>query len=128
MRHLSAVSSDVGYTLTLANGRTFSRVLTRPLRHHDEQVTSVANITGASTNVYDYAYDRLYRPTVRNADRFAYNRRGEVASATVAGEPSTYAYDGIGNFTSVTGGAITNVYAANELNQYEVIPTATSDP
>ena len=62
-----------------------------------------------------------HRPTARNADRFAYSRRGEVASATVAGEASAYAYDGSGNFTSVTGGAITNTYTANELNQYEEI-------
>ena len=82
----------------------------------------------ATTNSIAHTYDRLHRLTVRNADRFAYNRRGEVASATVAGESSAYAYDGIGNFTTVTGGAITNVYSANELNQYEVIPTATSDP
>ena len=76
-----------------------------------------------------------YRPTVRNADRVTYNRRGEVASATVAGELSAYAYDGIGNFTSVTGGALTNTYAANELNQYEEVasggttlgPTCTSN-
>ena len=129
------LKTDIGYTLTLANGRTFSRILTRPLRHHDEQISSVANITGASTNVYDYTYDRLYRPTARNADRFAYNRRGEVVSATVAGEASAYAYDGIGNFTAVIGGAVTNTYAANELNQYEEVasgdtilePTYTSN-
>ena len=73
---------------------------------------------------------RLHRPTARNADRFAYNRRGEVASATVAGESSVYAYDGIGNFTSVTGGAVTNSYAANELNQYEEVESngATLEP
>ena len=76
-----------------------------------------------------------YRLTVRNADRFAYNRRGEVASATVVGESSVYAYDGIGNFTSVTDGVVTNVYTANELNQYEEVvsggttvePTYTSN-
>ena len=38
---------------------------------------------------------RRYRPTVRNADRFTYNRRGEVASATVADESSAYAYDAL---------------------------------
>ena len=71
-----------------------------------------------------------HRPTVRNADRFAYNRRGEVAAATVAGESSAYAYDGIGNFTTVTGGAVTNSYVANELNQYEAIASggATVEP
>ena len=71
-----------------------------------------------------------HRSLARNADRFAYNRRGEVASATVAGEPSAYAYDGIGNFTAVIGGAVTNTYAANELNQYEEVESngATVEP
>ena len=36
-----------------------------------------------------------HRPLARNDDRFAYNRRGEVALATVAGESSAYAYDGM---------------------------------
>ena len=58
-----------------------------------------------------------------------------IQIATVAGEPSAYAYDGIGNFTTLTGGAVTNTYAANELNQYEEVasgdtilePTSTSN-
>ena len=115
------LNSDVGFALTLANGRTFLRTLTRPVKFHDDQVTSVTNISGASTNVYGYTYDKLYRPLTRNADNFSYNRRGEVAAATVAGESSAYAYDGIGNFTFVVGGAVTNVYAANELNQYDEV-------
>ena len=74
---------------------------------------------------------RIHRlGVVRRDARFAYNRRGEVASATVAGEASAYAYDGIGNFTTVTGGAVTNIYTANELNQYEEVSTgaATLEP
>ena len=133
------LSADVGYDLTLPNGVRFERLLTRQPRFHEE-VLSVVNRTPLSTNSIAYTYDKLHRPTVRNADRFAYNRRGEVASATVAGEASAYAYDGIGNFTSVTDGVVTNVYTANELNQYEEVasngalssrptpPTANSRP
>ena len=117
------LSADVGCDLTLANGVRFERILTRQPRFHEE-VLSVVNRAPLSTNSLAYTYDKLHRPTVRNADRFAYNRRGEVSSATVAGELSAYAYDGIGNFTTVTGGTVTNVYAANELNQYEMV---TSD-
>ena len=38
--------------------------------------------------------------------------------------------DGIGNFTTMTGGAVTNTYAANELNQYEEVanPSGTVEP
>ena len=129
-----SVDMDVGYTLTLDNGQRFVRTLTRPYYLNDE-ITAVVNASSSATNRYDYTYDALHRPTVRNADRFAYNHRGEVASATVAGEASTYAYDGIGNFTTVSGGAVTNSYVANELNQYEEIasndttlePTYTSN-
>ena len=88
------LSADVGYDLTLPNGVRIERLLTRQPCFHEE-VLSVVNRASLSTNSIAYTYDRLRRPTVRNADRFAYNRRGEVASATVAGESSVYAYDGI---------------------------------
>ena len=103
--------SQVGMNRTRTTYRCF-RVARRGFRgcHFD-----------ATTNSIAHTYDKLHRPTVRNADRFAYNRRGEVSSATVAGEASAYAYDGIGNFTTLTGGAVTNVYSANELNQYEEV-------
>ena len=67
---------------------------------------------------------------MRSGDVFAYNRRGEVASAVIAGQTESHVYDFIGN--SVTSAvssadspsaAVTNVYAANSLNQYESILT-----
>ena len=58
------------------------------------------------------------------------NRRGEVASATVAGQSAAYAYDFIGNFTSATEGGAMTTYGANGLNQYETViePDATLEP
>ena len=58
------------------------------------------------------------------------NRRGEVASATVAGQSTVYDYDFIGNFTSATVDGATTTYDANELNQYETVaePDATLEP
>ena len=46
-------------------------------------------------------------PSLRHGSVFAYNRRGEVASATVAGQSAAYDYDFIGN-----------EQPANCLNQY----------
>ena len=101
-----AIGGDMGHTLTLTNGVSFSRSLTRHAYLRDE-ILSVVNVCGGDTNRYDYTYDVLHRPITRNADTFAYNRRGEVASATVAGQSAAYAYDFIGN-----------EQPANCLNQY----------
>ena len=52
------------------------------------------------------AYDAMDRPVSRNADAFGYNARGEVVSATVGTNSTSYAYDGIGNrLTSVARSA-----------------------
>ena len=122
-------AADIGYRLTLTNGVSFERTLTRSPYLHGE-ILSVRNAAGPSTNSYAYAYDAVKRPITRNADMFAYNRRGEVASATVAGELSAYAYDFIGNATSVTMDGATTTYGANALNQYETVtePDATFVP
>ena len=67
---------------------------------------------------------------MRSGDVFAYNRRGEVSQANIAGQTESHVYDLIGN--SVTSAvssadssfvAATNVYAANNLNQYETVRT-----
>ena len=101
-----ALGGDVGQVLTLSNGVAFTRSLTRHAYLRDE-VLSVVNACGTDTNRYDYTYDVLHRPTSRNADTFAYNRRGEVTNEVVAGIVRTYAYDFIGNERP-----------ANCLNQY----------
>ena len=101
-----ALGGDMGRTLVLSNGVSFVRSLTR----HDylrDEVLSVVDVCGTDTRRYDYTYDALRRPITRNADTFAYNRRGEVANEVVAGVVRTHAYDFIGN-----------EQPANCLNQY----------
>jgi len=101
---------DAGYTLTLANGTTFTRSIARDgfRRSLATAITNASN--GVAFENFDYAYDALSRPTSRNADAFGYNDRGEVTAAVVSGIRSVYNYDEIGNST---------YYTPNGLNQYE---------
>ena len=99
-------SADVGCRLTLTNGVSFVRSLTRSPHLHGE-ILAVRNVVGQETNSYAYTYDAAKRPISRNADTFAYNRRGEVTNEVVAGVVRTHAYDFIGN-----------EQPANCLNQY----------
>ena len=82
-----------------------------------------------SIPIYD-DHDAMSSSVSRNADSFAYNARGEVATATaVGGLPSpvaaTYAYDLIGNVTLAAHGSLTNAYSANSLNQHMSILRAS---
>lgn len=85
---------------------------------------AVTNICGDAVSSMSYAYDIVSRPVSRGGDTFAYNRRGEVAADTVAGNVATYAYDGIGNSTTSTWNGAATTYAANNLNQYESVDSA----
>lgn len=96
---------DIGYTLSVAGGATFTRTLTRD-PHRRELVLDVANSAGGN---FAYTYDAISRPVTRNDDAFGYNARSEVTSATIGGISSVYGYDEIGNSTNWT---------ANCLNQY----------
>ena len=102
---------DTGCDLGLSNGAVFSRRLVRNPYAPDE-IVAVSNIVNGVASVLAYGYDSLHRPIARNADSFAYNLRGEVAAATVAGHSETHAYDFIGN-----------EFASNCLNQ----PTEDTD-
>ena len=100
---------DAGYTLTLSNGVTFTRRLSRDA-YRRSLVTSITNsVNGVEVESFVYAYDALNRPTNRNADTFGYNDRSEVTAAKVSWASSIYGYDEIGNSTNWT---------ANALNQY----------
>ena len=113
---------DLGYDLILPDGTTFSRTLTRD-RYQRGEVTSVTNASPVGAQGVSYAYDLCGRPVSRSGDAFAYNRRGEVASATVSGQASSYVYDTIGNETRWEANALNqmvwNDYSANgELLSY----------
>ena len=111
---------DAGYSISFADGGTFTRTLNRDSYRRD-LVTSVSNGCGAASQTLGYAYDALSRPVSRNADTFAYNDRSEVVSAQIGANLFAHAYDCIGNHTLFTANATTNTYAANNVNQYTAI-------
>ena len=76
---------------------------------------------GASVLGLAYTHDDLSRPIARNDDVFAYNGRGEVAFAEIAGNVEEHAYDLSGNSLWASFNSITNYYTANNLNQYTAI-------
>ena len=53
--------------------------------------------------------------------RWLYNRRSELAAATVGTDSYGYAYDSIGNRLWSVANAVTNSYTANSLNQYTAV-------
>ena len=65
-------------------------------------------------------------PASRNADTFGYNDRSEVSSANIGGNSETHEYDGIGNATVAAFNFATNIYTANNLNQYTSVLCASA--
>ena len=59
--------------------------------------------------------------SVSLARAYLYNRRNELAAATIGTNTFEYAYDTIGNRTVAFANSVTNTYAANALNQYTQI-------
>ena len=100
---------DVGYTVTLSNGRTFSRNTVRDTYRRGLLMNIASAMNGSQFEGLSYGYDALNRPIARNSDVFGYNERSEVTGATVSGSAAEYAYDEIGNSAT---------YTANNLNQY----------
>ena len=123
---------DLGYSLALSSGVTFTRSLTRDEWRRSLVMGITNSVNGVAIDGLAYSYDALGRPVSRNADTFGYNARGEVTVATIAegmqsSASATYAYDDIGNLhNSVSAGAVTNSYTANELNQYTSILCASA--
>ncbi|MCR5840144.1 MAG: RHS repeat-associated core domain-containing protein, partial [Kiritimatiellae bacterium] len=107
---------DTGYAISVAGGETFCRAVSRH-GHVRDMVLSVTNSTPVATNGWHYYHDNCRRPVSRNADAFAYNSRGEVTNAVVAGVAEAHAYDAAGNPVSATRGVQSHSYGANELNQ-----------
>ena len=54
-------------------------------------------------------------------DAFTYNTRSELVSATLGSNEFSYAFDSIGNRSSVSESGAESVYLTNALNQYDSI-------
>ena len=112
-----ADGNEAGYTVAVAGGATIQRVVVRdPYRG---TVTAISNfVNGSCIRAQSFAYDALERLVTRDGDSFAYNARSELTDHTSASAASSYAYDGIGNFTAVTRNGAESAFAANAVNQY----------
>jgi RHS repeat-associated protein len=106
---------------SFANGTLLSRVVARdPYRR--TLVTTITNsVSGVPYNPLVYTYDLLNRVTSRNTDTFDYNARSEVTAADIGAHTNRYAFDNIGNALWASLNSVTNIYTANELNQYFLI-------
>ena len=67
-----------------------------------------------------------HRFRLRTSYRRLYNRRSELAAATVGTDRYGYAYDTIGNRLWSAANAVTNSYTANSLNQYTSVSTGAN--
>ena len=106
------------YCIMLADGTIFMRSLSRDA-YWRSLVTNIVNSVGSNViESLSYSYDALNRPISRNADTFGYNDRSEVTSANISGIPTAYDYDEIGNLLLSAQNIVTNLYTANNLNQY----------
>jgi RHS repeat-associated protein len=118
---------DVGYAIAFANGGTFVRTMVRdPFRR--DLILAVTNSCGTHSQGIGYTYDALSRPDTRNGDTFCYNGRSEVIGAIIDGSSELHEYDEIGNSTLAAYNFITNIYTANNVNQYTSILSASESP
>ena len=87
----------------------------------------VSNTFGTNVvSTFAYAYDELSRRTQRldttdsalTTNTFSYNVRSELIGATMGTNTYSYTYDPIGNRQLASANEVTNLYQANELNQY----------
>ena len=100
---------------TLENGITSTYVYDA-----DGRLTS---LTHGSVETITYTYDAMHRRTGENrssapARTFGYDLTGQLIAVNQSASNATFAYDAVGNRTTVTGAPGAGSYTANNLNQY----------
>ena len=91
------------------------------------------SFNGQSAYWYSTDYDLLNRPTnatdsVSLMREWLYNRRSELAAASIGTNLYGYSYDTIGNRLWAAANVATNTYVANSLNQYTLVGRGVLDP
>ena len=117
----------------LPNGNTFAVGLTRKASRKYLVARRDYSFNGSPTYWYSTDYDLLNRPTnatdsVSLVREWLYNRRSELAAASIGTNRYGYAYDTIGNRLWAADNLATNTYAANNLNQYSSILRDSASP
>ena len=118
-------------TYALPGGVLFSAELTRESGRKELVTRRDYVFGGQSTFWYSTEYDLLGRPTnatdsVSLVREWLYNRRSELATASIGTNLYAYAYDSIGNRLWSAENAATNAYTANSLNQYTSVASSTN--
>ena len=116
---------------TLPDGGVLAVNLTRERARKELVTRRDCFFGGQSIYWYSTEYDLLNRPTNATdsaslAREWLYNRRSELAAATIGAGRYGYAYDAIGNRLRASANAVTNSYTANSLNQYASILCASA--
>ena len=117
----------------MPNGSRFSARLSREAGRRNLVTRRDYFFGGQTIYWYSTDYDLLNRPmnatdSVSLVREWLYNRRSELAAASVGTNLYGYAYDTIGNRLRASANAETNSYAANCLNQYASILRASALP
>jgi RHS repeat-associated protein len=107
-----------GWSVSNGAGSAYAYEPNRNLR------TDVVNtFDGSPVSAFAYAYDAAGRRTQRvdsglTTNLFGYNMKSELADAIMGTNIYAYLYDPIGNCQLASVNEVTNLYQANELNQY----------
>ena len=106
----------------LPNGSRFAVNLTRNASRRELITRRDYSLGTQSVYWYSTGYDLIGRPTnatdsVSLVREWQYNRRSELAAATIGLNHYGYAYDTIGNRLWSAANLTTNSYTANNLNQ-----------
>ena len=117
-------SFDEGYQIAFSN-TVFSSVLYRDV-HRRYLILGSSNLLNSADIGYsfNYEYDQIGRPIVRNRDTFGFTHKNElewIQNGTNSLHTTHYYYDYAGNWTSNTVDGNCTCYSANELNQYVTI-------
>ena len=118
----------VGWSVSNGAAAAYAYEPNRDLR------TDVVNtFDGDPISSFAYTYDAAGRRTQRvdsglTTNLFGYNMRSELADAIMGTNIYAYLYDTIGNRREASANEVTNVYQANELNQYNNINEGAVDP
>lgn len=115
--YTNAYGYGYGYVVSNAASTIVSREIQRdPFR--GELVTRCDTTVGGGLTRFDYEYDVLGHPIARNGDSFGYDSRGQIIFAHSGDDNYTYSWDEAGNLTHYVCNGVTNIFTANNLNQY----------
>jgi hypothetical protein len=99
----------------------------------DLRTDMVNTFDGSPVSAFAYTYDAAGRRTQRvdsglTTNLFGYNMKSELADAIMGTNIYAYLYDPIGNRQLASVNEVTNLYQANELNQYTNINEGAVEP